>query len=253
MVDEKAPPAKQGLHGWKAAVAVFGCGSLAAFGVFGVVVGLLSMLISSASSGISSPEERIPPSAQSAQPREELEPGALDLCSGYLPEVSDVDIETTIESSHTDEAQEPGFDPRGSRAVEGRCAFEVTPQYGTSSMWRLDFDFQAVIHDPDRDRDQVAAEVFEEKLAESSALLASVEGESDHSWADSSRSFYGESPGGVARYVVVSQTRSAVYTVVFSGDANSESGGVVSENDFERQSEALVNRLHERLFRVIPE
>ncbi|XKK37454.1 hypothetical protein HFP72_21855 [Nocardiopsis sp. ARC36] len=253
MVDEKAPPAKQGLHGWRAAAAVFGCGSLAAFGVFGAVVGALSMLISTASSGIGPSESQLPVSAQSAQPREELEPGALDICSGYLPEVSDIEIDATLASSHKDDAQEAGFNPSGARVVEGQCSFEVTPQYGTSGLWKFDFDFEALIHDPDRDRDQVSSEIFQERLADAGSMFESVETESDNSWADASRSFYGESPDGVSRYLVVSQTRSSVYTLIFSGVPSSEGGGVVSENDFARQSEALVGRLHERFFRVIPE
>ncbi|WP_143831916.1 hypothetical protein [Nocardiopsis sp. CNR-923] len=253
MVDTKETVRRQGLHGWRAAAAVFGCGTLAAFAVFGVVAGALNLLLDTATSGITSGDNDIPGVAQSAQPRADLEPGALDLCSDYLPQISDITITAELRAEHSDEAQDPGFDSEAARTVVGRCTFELTPQYGTTTEWIFNFDYEAVIRDPGQGRDQAASGVLQRRLVDAENEFASIESRGDHDWADASRSFYGESASGVAQYMVVSQTRSAVYTIAFLGDPDSVGAGEVSEFDFERQAEVLAGRLHDRFFRLIPE
>ena len=51
---EEKKPAKKGLHGWKAALAVFGCGSLAAFGIFGVLMFIATTFMNTLASGVDS-------------------------------------------------------------------------------------------------------------------------------------------------------------------------------------------------------
>ncbi|WP_157982367.1 hypothetical protein [Nocardiopsis sp. FIRDI 009] len=253
MADTKEPVRKKGLHGWRAAVAVFGCGTLAAFGVFGAIVGVLNLLLTTAVSGISSNDEGVPVVVQSAQPREELEPGALDLCSDYLVNISDIDIRNTLSVEHSDDAQDPGYGSEDLRVVSGQCSFDVTPQYGSTSQWVFDFNFNAIIYDPAQNRDRVAKDMLAQRLDEVESELVSVKSRADHEWSDGSHSIYGESASGVSKYIVVSRTRSAVYTVIFAGDPGSVEQGIVPEFDFQRQADALIGRLHERFFRVIPE
>ncbi|MFE1170748.1 hypothetical protein [Nocardiopsis sp. NPDC058789] len=253
---KRGRPAKKGLHGWKAALTVFGCGTFAAFGVFGVLVGALSLLVGSVSSGISSDASEAPVAAeQRGKPRAELEPGGLEVCGDYmaLPSMRDLHVEETVSVSHSDPAENPGFDQEEPRLVSGACSFTVRPQFGTTALWYFDFEFEAVVHDPQEDRDQVAEELFAEALESVPAEFSQIESQADPDWADAAQSFYGEDLDGVSQYLVVARTRSAVYTMVFSGDPEGLESGQVPEFDFERQGEALGSRLNDRFFTIIPE
>lgn len=249
---KRKEPAKKGLHGWKAATAVFGCGTLAAFGVFGVIVGVFSMLISTASSGFSSPEEEAIIGAQPAQPREELEPGGMNLCDDYLAHVSDITIEEAIGSTHSDDAMESSYDSEVGRVVSGECQFMVDPHYGTTSRWSFEFRFDAVIYDPEMNRDQIASKEFEAKVSGAGSEFKSLDNQKFHNWSEEAQSFYGTDDSGTSQYLVVAQTRSATYELLFKGDPAGAEAGEVPEFDFERQAEDLVKRLEGRLSRVIP-
>ncbi|MFE3460451.1 hypothetical protein ACFXKD_23140 [Nocardiopsis aegyptia] len=251
MADEKVAARKKGLHGWRAAVAVFGCGSLAAFGVFGAVLMVLSLVLNTAASGVQDSENPVAIDP-TGQPREELPPGGLDLCADYIPEISAVQIRETLSSEHSDDALDSELGGGERRSVSGRCRFEVEPSFGTTSLWYFDFEFSVIVRDPDGDRDEMAVEEFQDHVEEIDELFSSIEASGEQNWADSANSFYGSSNESVSQYVVVARTRSAVYTVKFSGDPASVDSGSVPELDFERQAEELVSRLQGRFFRVIP-
>src|SRR5699024_3230464 len=92
---KKKKPArpKKGLHGWKAALTVFGCGTLAAFGVFGILVGVASMFFgfSSGQESMTSPEEDpIAGIGQTAIPRDSTGTGDIDLCGKTIHQVDEV-------------------------------------------------------------------------------------------------------------------------------------------------------------------
>ncbi len=253
---KRKEPAKKGLHGWKAALAVFGCGTFAAFGVFGVLVGILSLFVSTVSSGVSSEgSEGAVSTEQRGQPRQELEPGGLEVCGDYmaLESMSDIAIEEVVSISHSDPAEESEYDQQSQRLVSGECSFTVKPQVGTTALWYFDFEFEAIVYDPAGGRDQISEEIFQRALEGVSSEFSEMKNQSSPSWADAARSYYGESPEGVSRYLVVAQTGSVVYTMVFSGDPAGLEGGQVSEIDFERQGESLGSRLHNRFFAIVPE
>ncbi|MFD6098597.1 hypothetical protein ACFVWN_05000 [Nocardiopsis flavescens] len=256
MVDEKAPPEKQGLHGWKAALAVFGCGTLAAFGVFGVLALIVGLFFRTTSTGVAENADQVAGVEQTGTPREELSPGDLNVCGNYLPEISDVMIKETISSVDRDNAQEDGFQAGGRREISGECSFSIQPSYGvnsTSSRWTMDFSYHVIAFDPEGDRDEQAVRSFEEAASEAGLEGAGSLEVDDHSWAEVSRSFYGENESGENRYVVVSRTRSAVYTFSFSGDRSDVNAGVVPKNDFQRQAADVVQRMDNRFFLLIPE
>jgi hypothetical protein len=253
---KRKEPAKQGLHGWKAALAVFGCGTLAAFGLFGVLVAVLSLFVSSVSSGISGGDADQPIAAeQRGVPREELEPGGLEICGDYMAmeAMTDIRVCEVISISHMDPAEDPGYDPGAYRSVSGECKFTVKPDFGNSALWYFDFSFEAIIHDPVEDRDQMAEGVLSQFLVEAPNEFSQVESQGAPEWADSAQSYYGKDQDGVSQYLVVAQTRSAVYQMVFSADPDGLEEGQVSEFDFERQAEQLGSRLDNRFFSVIPE
>lgn len=253
---KRKEPAKKGLHGWKAALAVFGCGTLAALGVFGVLVAILSLFVNTVSSGISGGASEAPIAVeQRGKPREELEPGGLEVCGDYMAmdSMSDIHIDETISISHSDPAEEPGYDQESQRLVSGECRFTVIPQVGTTALWYFDFNFEAIVHDPVEDQDQVAAELFQQALEGASDEFAQIESHGAPAWADAAQSFYGENQVGVSQYSVVAQTRSAVYKMVFSGDPEGVENGQVPELDFVRQGDDLGSRLNDRFFNIIPE
>ncbi len=253
---KRGKPAEKGLHGWKAALTVFGCGTFAAFGVFGVLVGVLSLLVGSVSSGISGDTAEVPVAAeQRGKPRAELEPGGLEVCGDYmaLPNMRDIHVEEVVSVSHSDPAENPGFDQEAQRLVSGECSFTVRPQFGTTALWYFDFKFEAVVHDPQEDRDQVAERMLAEALEDVPAEFSQIETQSAPNWADSAQSYYGENLDGVSQYLVVARTRSAVYTIVFSGDPQGLESGRLPEFDFERQGDALGSRLNDRFYSIIPE
>ncbi|WP_211714633.1 hypothetical protein [Nocardiopsis sp. MG754419] len=249
---EREAPATKGLHGWKAAAAIFGCGSIAAFGVFGVIVGVLSLLINSASSGFSGSEESALTGTQSAQPREELAPGAMNLCDDYLPSISEISINETWNSSHFDEAEDASYEPSQGRMVSGECRFTIAPQYGSTALWDFEFEFDAVIQSADSGRDQAASDNFADKISSVSEEFQSLQNQDSHDWTQDVQSFYGTDESGASQYLVVAQTRSATYEIRFTGDTSGVEAGEVPEFDFERQARDLVNRLDGRLYRVIP-
>ncbi|GAB3717812.1 hypothetical protein [Nocardiopsis nanhaiensis] len=253
---ERKEPATKGLHGWKAAATIFGCGTLAAFSVFGVLVGVLSLFVSTASSGVPGASEEPPGLVeQTGQPREVMEPGGLDLCNDYisLDEMTAISIEDEISSSHSDAAEDSGYDPSSQRMASGECSYTVKPQVGTTALWYMDFSFEAIIHDPNGDRDLIASEIYQQEISVVSEEFSVIDSEEALSWADDVQAYYGENEEGVSQYLAVAQSRSAVYKINLSGDPTGAESGQVPENDFKRQAEDLGDRLDGRFFTIIPE
>ncbi|MFL1429316.1 MULTISPECIES: hypothetical protein [unclassified Nocardiopsis] len=256
MVDEKAPPEKQGLHGWKAALTVFGCGTLAAFGVFGVLALIAGSFLRATSAGVTDEGSQIAGVEQTGTPRDELPPGDLNVCENYLPRISDVTIKETFSSVDADDAQVDGFQAGSRREVTGECSFAIQPSYGVntaSALWEMDFSYQAIVFDANADRDGQAEQIFADEISEAEQEYAGPVEVDDHAWAEESRSFYGVGEAGENRYSVVSRTRSAVYTFAFAGDVSDVNSGVIPKNDFKRQAEGVVQRLDTRFSLLIPE
>ncbi|MYR33735.1 hypothetical protein GTW20_16065 [Nocardiopsis alba] len=251
---KREKPVKRGLHGWKAALAVFGCGTLAAFGVFGVIVGLLSMLVNAASSGISGStqsQQTIPD--QVGKPRDSLEPGALNICEDYFNFISDVQIDSFISSDHSDDAEASGYSEGDEREVSDECKFTIIPQFGSTSLWYLDFNFTAFVYDPGGEEYESAEELFLSEYSSAGGLFSEVEEGDGGDWAEEVRSFYGAGEDGTSQYFVIARSGSVVYSFMFSGDASGAEGGRVSEFDFSRQVERLGPRIDKMFFDAIPE
>lgn len=244
---KREKPAKRGLHGWKAALAVFGCGTLAAFGVFGVIVGLLSTLVSTVSEGISSGEGvSVPPTVGSVEPREEFLSDKFDLCA-IIGSISSAGL--TLDSGYP-EPVDAGWD--GGRASEddlvrsGECSGSVN--LGSAEYGPLDFEFsyRSIVFHPGEEKDEISQddlldwrEEFEERGAE---VVAS--GERD--FLDEGYYFYGDGEGG-SFYHLIARKRSSVVSMSFSSTQS------VSEGAYEGASNSFENRLEEDLNVYIPE
>ena len=213
---------KKGLHGWKAALTVFGCGTLAAFGVFGIILGLANFFVSTLSSGVPETPEGV--AEQTGEPVEDLAPGELDLCaqdvqyaygSGDSNYSSDNYVDTAIDGDGED------------RVVEDECSWDITPEgEGVSEPWDFTYSYQAVVSTSgEKEAGEVASDNFGELVEDFSSHVNSIldSGESDLS--ERSFFYYGKDVDGSYFYRLIGQTRSTVYVMHFiSPEANGEIG-----------------------------
>ncbi|SHK78222.1 hypothetical protein SAMN05421803_13320 [Nocardiopsis flavescens] len=245
MVDEKAPPDKQGLHGWKAALAVFGCGTLAAFGVFGALVGIIGVFFDLTSSGIGSKPGDAQTSAELiGEPQASIDPGDIDLCSKNLQASGSLSLTRMDDGGNYEDTA--GDDEW---RVSDHCQWELVPDYTTSRPWSLQYSYEAVISAPDTSRVDTASEEFDARSGEIASEFHVVESEGVGDLADRSYFFYGEMSPGVTGYVILAQTRSAFYEIRIEAESESETSDLVSQNAMHREAAKLV-RISEIEFEI---
>ncbi|USY21305.1 hypothetical protein NE857_06705 [Nocardiopsis exhalans] len=233
---KRKEPAKKGLHGWKAALAVFGCGTLAAFSVFGVIVGVLSLFISTASSGIPGADQQERPVEMIGEPQASIEPGDLDLCSRNLVSASQVQLERTDSGdSYSDSVNED------ERRIKDSCEWLMVSDYSGAERWNLTYSYEAVIKTPGGDRVNVASQEFDAASGELGSDFVRIEDQGEAGFAERSNFVYGEIEPGVSGYVLLAQTRSAVYEIQMKANSDSlEEGALVPMPSMRREAEKLV-------------
>ncbi|MFJ9557024.1 hypothetical protein ACIRPH_24715 [Nocardiopsis sp. NPDC101807] len=247
MVDEKAPPAKQGLHGWRAAAAVFGCGSLAAFGVFGALVGAASLFFNTVSSGIaaegdSSAQAVVP--EQTIKPRDSMPTDSLDLCGGTIPQVNEVSSTRTDPGGNYSDPGE-GETPR---TVMDECAWNVIPAGDRSSVWTLDFSYASFVVDEEgNEASGQAGAYFDESASLIGDLALSSHSEGSADFADASHYVHGLTEEGTTVYVIVVRSGDTVYEMEFETDRDFSNGELVPVSLFEHERDALVEYIEVRL------
>ncbi|MFL1378839.1 hypothetical protein [Nocardiopsis protaetiae] len=247
MVDEKAPPEKQGLHGWKAALTVFGCGTLAAFGVFGVLIGIVGTFFNLTSSGIDTEgggSSGGNPAEQIGEARSSLGEGEMDVCGDNLDHLSS--ISTTRQDggeNYSDTASGGQPEIQGAdRVVEDTCLWTLNPASG-SPPWDFSFSYEAVIDAADGgDPVDVASERFEEIKADLPSELAQVSSEGEAGFGDASYAVHGTGETGNSAFIALIQTKSAVYVIRFDDKADS-SVGQISENEFKSEARKIATFL----------
>lgn len=250
MADEKVAARKKGLHGWRAAVAVFGCGSLAAFAVFGVLVAFASMFLNVSSNGLSDPPQNAGPVlGQSAIPRDAIETGAIDLCGGTIPGVDEV------QATRIDEGgaySDPG-EGEAPRTVTDQCSWNVFASGGPTNL-TLDFSYEAFILDENGDD---AAETAESRFTEIKEEVESSQLESVSSgeagYADESYYVHGLTDVGSTSYIMVLRSGGTVYEMRFESDRDFPSGDLISSSVFENEIDYLVSYIDVRLGVVGPQ
>ncbi|RKS10783.1 hypothetical protein DFP74_6565 [Nocardiopsis sp. Huas11] len=214
MADEEVATKKKGLHGWRAAVAVFGCGSLAAFGVFGVVVGLLGTFLSTLADGVDADSPPAELAQTSSQPREEFREDIFDFCD-IITDISAVSIALTSEVGRPEDTSVDGGDPKDDDLVRSdQCAGIMRPASSSAEPWDFEFSYRAIIYSTDDDREEISASDLEDWRAEVQTSGMSVAEDGEISMADEAYYYYGEPASGPGtRYVVVARKRSAVFTI----------------------------------------
>ncbi|MEU3310404.1 hypothetical protein ACWGSK_10950 [Nocardiopsis sp. NPDC055551] len=210
-------PAKKGLHGWKAATAVFGCGTLAAFGVFGVIVGILSTFLNVASSGISPGDSPAPIANQSVTPREEFLDDKFDLCGRTLPSIRELNLNfSASEGEYEDSSTDGGMPAEGDLVRSDDCGGTMSPSGAYTVPWEFDFSYRAIIYTPDGSRDDLASVDLEELRAQvESEMVVAESGVAD--MGDESHYYYGSlEDNSKSVYVMLVQQRSATYAIRLS-------------------------------------
>ena len=214
---KRKEPAKKGLHGWKAATAVFGCGTLAAFGVFGMIVGIISMFLNAASSGISPGDSSDPVASQSITPREEFLDDKFDLCGRTLPSIRELNLNFSApEGEYEDSATGGGAPGEGDLVRSDECGGTMSPSGSYAVPWEFKFSYRAIIYAPDGGRDDLASSDLEELRAQvESEMVVTESGVSD--MGDESNYYYGSlEDNSESVYVMLVQQRSATYMIRFS-------------------------------------
>jgi hypothetical protein len=245
VADEKVAARKKGLHGWRAAAAVFGCGTLAAFGVFGILIGILSTLFNITSDGVGAEENPAGTSAEIVgEPQASIEPGDLDLCSRNLNASSEINLmRVGTEENYSDTAES------GERRISDRCQWELIPDYNSAQNWNLEYSYEAVIESDEGGRIDVASDEYDSRVSELEGEFHSVESRGESDLADRSYFVYGEISPGVTGYVTLAQTRSAVYEMRIEAESDSTNGELVPEVPMYREIAKLV-RISEVEFQV---
>ncbi|MDT0327883.1 hypothetical protein [Nocardiopsis lambiniae] len=244
MVDEKAPPRKQGLHGWKAALAVFGCGTLAAFGVFGIVLVIFGSFLSALSSGVGVGSQDVGGpgvfGAQPTAPREDFKSDAFELC-GIIDSISSIQLSLVGEIEGPSDESISGGPPEDDDLVRsGSCRARVTPNGAPypSGSWSAEISYWAVIYSPEDGRDDLAGGYLEEVASEVGGGGVSIEESGSYDFLDEAQYFYGTPESGSGTfYSVVARKRSGVIVIRLDSDDQVDASAFSSE----------VQKLHRRL------
>ncbi|MFV2195966.1 hypothetical protein [Nocardiopsis sp. LOL_012] len=247
MADVKeSPQKKQGLHGWKAAGAVFGCGTLAAFGVFGAFVGVVALFIDATSSGLdlSSGDFDSSSAEQIGDSRSSLGLGEMNVCDENLEFLSTVNVtrqDSGDDYVDTSVAGDPGIEG-ASRVVRDECYWEIIPE-GGATPWNFEFKYEAIIDaEGGESAEGIAMVRFDDLRSDVNGEFDSVESEVSGGFGEDSYSVYGVGVDGESTYVALVRTRSAVYRIRFSGQGES-SVGEISENAFMNEARKITNFL----------
>ncbi|MBE3000124.1 hypothetical protein IDM40_15625 [Nocardiopsis sp. HNM0947] len=242
-------PVKQGLHGWKAALAMFGCGTLAAFAVFGVIAWVLNTVFSSFSSGVDSNEGAQYAPQPPDTPREEFESDLFDMC-GIVENEGQGRVEWSENPGSIDDSSLDGGEPGDNDLVRSdECSGGMTPSgVDSTASWDFTFEYEAVIYAPQDDREELASQSYDEWMNTAEPELGEVQDTGESPLGDEATYFYGTPESGSGTmYVVVVQQRSAVYQMTMSSTDD------VSLGSYNAEANEFRARLDREFFSLIPE
>ncbi|WP_152442560.1 hypothetical protein [Nocardiopsis kunsanensis] len=157
---EEKKPVKQGLHGWKAALAMFGCGSLAAFAIFGVVTSVLGSFLSMFSDGVEVENDDPSIPQDTANPREEFDGEKFDLCA-ISEDAQGVNISFSGYPIPEDSSLNGGPAAEGDLVRTGQCSGDLVPSSG-GEPWGFELSYTAIIYSPEGDEEDFARDYFAE-------------------------------------------------------------------------------------------
>lgn len=243
-------PAKKGLHGWKAATAVFGCGTLAAFGVFGVIVGLLSAFLGAVSEGITSDEDTsVPAATGTVEPREEFKSDKFDLCA-IIGSISAANL--TLDPSgypeYVDASLDGGSPTEDDLVRSGECAGEVRIPSAQYEPLNFEFSYKSIVYNPNDGKDDISGEDLESWKAEFEESGSQVDQSGESDFLDDSYFYYGgPADGSGSSYQLFARKRSSVVSISLSSSQE------ISDAAYRNAVNNFEPRLDEDLNGFIPE
>src|SRR5690606_17304777 len=200
---------------------VFASGTIAAFLVMGLIVGVLRMFVSTVNSGLdggAQPPEGVG-APQAGDPLSTVPPGKLNICDRTLKTMSKLSVSRVDDDDdYRDDALEG--EEGGGRTVSDDCEWKLTPEFTSIEPWEFEFTYEAILDsDEGGDRDSAAGEILEEWKSGIPDEFGEVREEGEEDLSDRGYVVYGvpvEGDGHTAMVALV-QTRSAVYKISLSG------------------------------------
>lgn len=245
---KRREPAKKGLHGWRAALAVFGCGTLAAFGVFGIIVILLSTFISTVSEGVSpggggSP----PPVAGTGEPREEFLGDTFDPCR-IIDSITTAGFSMEENSEPMDSAIGGGPSTDDDLVRTGECTGSISLGSGAFNPLDAHFSYRSIIFHPEDGKDDISRSDMESWKSGFEASGRAVDHSGELDMLDEGYYYYADlGDGSGSSYYAVARLRSSVVSFDLTSPDN------ISATVFEGAVLRFENRLAEDLNGFVPE
>lgn len=242
---ENLPKRKQGVSGWRAFLMMFGCGTMAAFLVVGVVVGGVRMLF------LPSDEEKASPQNKaSREPVTDMTPGAIDACE-LIEDYPPISLTHKIgEESSPDEKN-----PKGNKwTVSDKCKWEFSGKDGHN--WILAFSYKSIInYGRKKERYNLAEEYFNKKSNDELDNFEEVtlEGRSSDNFGKDHEIFGVEKD--LQKYVLINKIKSSVYVLHISqkkGNNSSENRSLAKE-DFDGYAESVSDVVDSQFEDVVPD
>ncbi|MDA0567292.1 hypothetical protein LG943_23660 [Streptomonospora sp. S1-112] len=243
--------AKQGVHGWRAFLLMFGCGTTAAVLVMAVIVGGLRLVASTVGSA-AAPEG--PQSIPTREPRESMSPGLLDLCAVLEQDVLTTDLYprrqddggTPPDSATMEPAPDPDF-----RTVEDECSWLVSPDGLTD--WRLELSYTAYVESSGST--SVAARAEEEMASAEQRLRTELAGAQaspgKSTWGDAATALYAPGSGvEPPAYAVVMRKKGAVCELVLRPEEQADG---MTRADFEVEADPALTAIDQELHHLLPD
>ena len=237
---------KKGLHGWKAALTVFGCGTLAAFGVFGIIFSLLGSFLSVLS--FDSGEESAPTTGQTIEPRETFLDDKFDLCGRTIPSIPELSLNFDSRGEGPVDTSIAGGEPTDDDLVRSdECWGEMFPDAQFFQPWEFRFTYKAVIFSPEGSRNDISRGDVEEWREEVEGQGLDISESGDLSIFDEAYYYYGSSGGQGTFYKVIARKKSGALIIEMDSSDEMSLGAFEFEaQKFEAQiSITLENRIPE--------
>lgn len=250
--EKKRSKGKRGLYGWRAFFAVFGCGTLAAFVVMGVIVGVLNIFFSALTTP-NQPEETLPQAVEPREDRETTKPGVLNLCE-LVEGRGLMSASTGNRGGEKDQYEDTALsdDEADPRTVSDSCLWEVN--VGSTDVWDFQLDYVAYMETARQPGlVELAEQSFDEEVKEAENFLGEVEEEGSIEtlkYGGKGDYFYSNSEGE-ERFVLVRLLKSGVYVVTFTNPGAEDGGGSLQQ--FRTEAVKVAGAVDEAFERQIPD
>src|SRR5699024_6060140 len=152
----------------------------------------------------------------------------MNVCEDNLDAFTKINVERQDDGENYLDTQSAGeIDvPGASRVVQDECSWVLQPSSG-SSPWMFYFTYEAIIDSSGEESTEgLASDRFEGLSENLSEGLGDVSSQGSPSFDDSALYAYGENEDGEQSYIVMMQSKSAVYSIHFERQGDNSLGEV---------------------------